>query len=80
MDEVLAPATHIMPELMESCDRVVRPSSFEEVRSSSHEISVVSSPPSHAFALEKSDVVDDAVSLLHVSGRHVILFGDRLLS
>jgi hypothetical protein len=63
-----------MPELRELCGGVVMPPSTEEVRSNSHEISVVASSPSHALGSEKTSVVDAAVDM------HLVLFGDGLLN
>jgi hypothetical protein len=53
----------VVPELLELCDGVVMSPSVGEVRSGSHEVSVVTSPPSQAHGFEKSGVVNALVSL-----------------
>jgi hypothetical protein len=59
-----------------SCSsRVVMPPSVDEVRSDSHVISDVASPPSQALFFEKSCDVDVAVSLSPESKRHVVPIG-----
>lgn len=54
---VTAPIMQTMPELLELCGGAIMPPSVEDVRSDSHEISVVASPPSQALGFEKSGVV-----------------------
>jgi hypothetical protein len=60
---VTTPIMLIMPELLELYGGVVMPPSVEKVRSYSHEIFVLASPPSQALSFEKSGVVDVVVSL-----------------
>jgi hypothetical protein len=66
----------VVSKFLELSGSVVMPPSIEEVRSDSHEISVVASPPSQSHSFEKSGVVDVAASLSPESDKHVISFGD----
>jgi hypothetical protein len=65
----------IMPELLESCGDVVMPPPVDEVKSGSHEISDLASPPSQALDFEKSVIVDAVVSLSPESYRQVVPSG-----
>jgi hypothetical protein len=57
----------VMPELLELCDGVIMSPSVEELRTGSHEVSVVTSPLSQTFGFEKSGDVDAPVSLYRLS-------------
>jgi hypothetical protein len=68
----------VLLELLELSISEVMPSSVEEVRSHSHEISVVASPPSETLGFEKSGVVGVDVSLSFESGGHVVPIADEV--
>jgi hypothetical protein len=70
----------VMSELLELCGGMVVPPSIEEVRTGSHEISVVANSLSQALGFEKSGHINAAVYLSHESGMHVVSFGVGLLS
>jgi hypothetical protein len=66
----------VVPVLLELSGGVVTHPSIGKVRSGSHEISVVTSPPSQTLCFEKSGVADAYVSLLSESDRHVVHIRD----
>jgi hypothetical protein len=68
--------TSMVPELMELSGCVVTPLSVKEVRSNSHKISIVASPPSQTLAIQKSGVVNNVDSISLESSRHVVPIGD----
>jgi hypothetical protein len=68
--------TSVVPEFLGLRGCVVTPLSVKEVRSDSHEISIVASSPSQTLAFEKSGVVNDVDAISLESSRHVVPIGD----
>jgi hypothetical protein len=68
----------VVLELLELSGGVAMRPSVEEVRSDSHEISVVTSSQSQLLGFDKSGVVDDDVPPSPEFERHVFPFGDEV--